>query len=155
MDVRGHLLKIERLMRQRAKLDRVRDCEMWYWATLNAGVHAINAALHAIGATLDGPWFAHNVPVYHVAGRKRGTWRAAIRPLGDIEHVDSDEMEALIPPPLNRARRALRKLEQFREPILRGDAKVSAARLDRMERLFKECLAVSARAIVQSGRRAR
>ena len=155
MDVRGHLIKIERLMRQRAKLNRFRDCEMWYWATLNAGVHAINAALHAIGATRDGPWFAHNVPVYHVAGPRKRGWRAAIRPLGDIEHVDSDEMEALIPRSLNRARRALRKMEYLREPILRGDAKPSAERLDRIERLFKECLVVSSRAILRSRRPAR
>ena len=155
MKIHAHLVKIERLGRQRAKLDRIRDCEMWYWATLNAGVHAMNAALHAIGATHDGPWFAHNVPIYHVAGRKPGTWQAELKPLGDIEHVDSPEMEAVIPKALKKAGQALRKMEHLREPILRGDAKVSPAMLDRMDRLFKECLEITAQVIMRSERAGR
>ena len=155
MHVDDHLTKIKRLERQRAKIDRIEDCEMWYWATLNAGVHAMNAALHAVGATKDDPWSAHNVPIYHVASRKPGGWEPALKPLGDIEHVDSPEMEAIIPASLKKAGVALRKMEHLREPILRGDAKVSNAMLDRMDALYQECLTVTRQAIAKNRRAGR
>jgi hypothetical protein len=140
MKIAGHLRKIERLETIRTVLDRRNDCEMWYWATLNASMHAINAALHRLKVTVAEDCFAHNVPVYYRA--VGGRWKPVVRPFGDLEHVDTPELEALLPRQLKRAGRAVRRMEKVREPILRGTMLPTKTELDTVEKAFRECLDV-------------
>ena len=140
MFVDGHLQKIERIERQRAKLDPVADYELWYFASLMNGMHAINAALHALGATVAEDCFAHNVPVYVRAGAERGTWEAVIRPFGDLEHVEGADIIAIIPDALAPARAALLELEDVRDAGLRGDLEITAELASKIEAAYGVCL---------------
>ena len=147
MFVHGHLEKIERVERQRAKLDPVADYEVWYFASLMNGMHAMNAALHALGVTTPEDCFAHNVPVYVRAGPEPGTWEAVIRPFGDLEHVDGADIIAIIPDALAPARAALLEMEAVRDAGLRGDMEITADLADKVATAYGACLA-NARAVI-------
>ena len=45
---------LARLESLRARLHPMDDFELWFWAAMNAGTHAVNAALHHAGVTRDG-----------------------------------------------------------------------------------------------------
>ena len=151
MNVRDHLRKVERIEATRRKLDPVEDYELWYFATLAAAVSAMNAALHALGATVAEDCFAHNVPVYFKPGAAPGTFAPMIRPFGDIEHVDSPEMEALIPPALDQAREALKRIEELREASVRGEVPDRAAAAARVDSDYHRCLACARETIEREG----
>ncbi|MDP6805387.1 MAG: hypothetical protein QF902_08660 [Rhodospirillales bacterium] len=151
MFVDGHLEKIERIERQRATLDPIADYELWYFASLMNGMHAMNAALHALGATVAEDCFAHNVPVYVRAGAEPGTWEAVIRPFGDLEHVDGADIMAIIPDALAPARDALLELETVRDPGLRGDLEITVALASKVEAAYGACLANAQAVIAKAG----
>ena len=46
MQIPGHLNKASKLNCLRTRLDPLEDFELWFWATMNAGTHALNATLH-------------------------------------------------------------------------------------------------------------
>jgi len=152
MFVDGHLQKIERIERQRAKLDPVADYELWYFASLMNGMHAINAALHALGVTTPEDCFAHNVPVYVRAGPEPGTWEAVIRPFGDLEHVEGADIIAIIPDALASARAALLKMEGVRDAGLRGELEITAALASKIDAAYGACLA-NARSVIAKAAR--
>ena len=143
MLIRDHLKKIQRIEQSRSKLVPLADYELWYFATMTAAVNAMNAALHAAGATVAERCFAHNVPVYYRPGRRAGTFAPVVRPFGDIEHVDSPEVEALIPERLGPAALALKQIEALREQSVRGNLRPSRAIVARIETAYRRCLAAS------------
>ena len=141
MLIRDHVRKVQRIERARSKLDPLADYELWYFATMTAAVNAMNAALHAAGATVGERCFAHNVPVYYRPGRRAGTFTAVVRPFGDIEHIDSPEVAALIPQRLGPAARALEEIEALRERSVRGHLRPSRAIAARIESAYRRCCA--------------
>ena len=46
MKIASHREKITRLCILRERLDPLEDFELWFWAGMHAGTHAVNAALH-------------------------------------------------------------------------------------------------------------
>ena len=66
MKVASHLEKIARLELLRARLDPLADFELWFWAGMTAGTHAVNAALHHAGITDDGDAYPSQPGVYLV-----------------------------------------------------------------------------------------
>ena len=130
MLVSAHLEKVERLDAARRRLDPADDYELWYFAALTGCVNAMNAALHAMGATVGEDCFAYNVPVYFRPGDQAGSFEPVIRPFGDIEHIDGPETEALVPPELAAAKRALIWLEEIRDSGVRGDLEITRELID-------------------------
>ena len=143
MKIEDHLDKAERIGGLRDRLDPLDDYELWYWASLNAGMNLFNAALHDLGVTVAEDCFAHNLPVYICPGEAPGTFEAVIRPFGDLEHIEGDEVEALIPPRLAIAAAALGELEAVREPGLRGDLEITLALTDGVEAAYRRVVSFS------------
>jgi len=134
--IEDHLDKAERIGGLRNRLDPADDYELWYWASLSAGMNLFNAALHHLGATVAEDCFAHNLPVYIRPGAAPGTFEAVIRPFGDLEHVEGEEAESLVPPSLAIAAAALRDLEAARDPGIRGDMKITPELIDGVEAAY-------------------
>ena len=150
MLVSAHLEKIDRLEAGRRRLDPFDDYELWYFAALTGCVNAMNAALHALGVTVAEDCFAHNVPVYFQLEDNAGTFEPIIRPFGDIEHIDSPEIEAIVPPELAEAKRALIWLEDIRESSIRGDLKITRELIDGVEAAYETCLRVARSAVARA-----
>src|SRR4029450_6435293 len=66
MHIDAHLLKISRLERPRSRLAPSTDFELWFWAAMQAGTHALNAALHHAGLSSEGNAFAMQPGCYLV-----------------------------------------------------------------------------------------
>jgi len=81
--VASHLEKIARLELLRARLDPLADFELWFWAGMTAGTHAVNAALHHAGITDDGDAYPSQPGVYLV-GQPDGSLKPCFRRLGDV-----------------------------------------------------------------------
>lgn len=143
MKIKDHLDKAERIGELRNRLDPADDYELWYWASLNAGMNLFNAALHHLGATVAEDCFAHNLPVYIRPGDAAGTYEEVIRPFGDLEHVEGEELESLIPPRLAIAAAALRELEAVREPSIRGAMKITPALVEGVEAAYVRAAGVA------------
>lgn len=150
MLVAAHLEKVDRLDAARRRLDPFDDYELWYFAALTACVNAMNAALHALGATVAEDCFAHNVPVYIRPGNTAGRFEPVVRPFGDIEHIDGPETEALVPPELVDAKRALIWLEEVRDPGVRGDLEITRELVDKVEAATGTCLRVARDAVARA-----
>src|SRR5687768_10397102 len=114
MHTPDHLRKIEKLRGLRARLDPLRDFELWFWATMSAGTHAVNAALHAAGVTRAAPEFAMQPGVYLVA--RGDTLQPAFRPLGDVLHVGRPTVPGPVPPAVQELMHAMERIEEFRDP---------------------------------------
>ena len=143
MKIEDHLEKAERLGGLRSRLDPADDYELWYWASLNASMNLFNAALHHLGATVAEDCFPHNLPVYIRPGDKPGNFEAVIRPFGDLEHVEGEEVESVIPPRLALAAAALRELEAVREPGVRGDMEITPALTDGVDAAYLRVLGIT------------
>jgi hypothetical protein len=141
--IEDHVEKAERIGGLRSRLDPADDYELWYWASLSASINLFNAALHHLGATVAEDCFAHNLPVYIRPGATAGTFEAVIRPFGDLEHVEGEEVEGLIPPRLALAAAALRELEAVRDPGIRGDMAITPALSDGVEAAYLRVLGIT------------
>ena len=143
MKIEDHLEKAERLGGMRSRLDPADDYELWCWASLGASMNLFNAALHHLGATVAEDCFAHNLPVYIRPGATPDTYEAVIRPFGDLEHVEGEKVESVIPPRLTLAAAALRELEAVREPGIRGDMEITPALTDGVEAAYLRVLGIT------------
>ncbi|MCW5684925.1 MAG: hypothetical protein KIT85_11030 [Pseudolabrys sp.] len=119
MNVGGHLEKISRLNALRSRLDPIDDFELWFWAGMTAGTHAVNAALHHAGITDDADMFATQPGVYLVR-QSDDSWRPAFRPLGDVLHVGRPKVDGPVPDGIAAMMHAMETVEQHRDPCLRG-----------------------------------
>ena len=126
MRIDAHLDKIARLGAARTRLDPLADFELWFWAGMHAGTHAINAALHHAGLTRDDEVFAMQPGVYLVP-QADGAPRAAMHPLADVLHVGRPAVPGTIPPDVGRMMHAMEVIEHHRDPCVRGDRAPTAA----------------------------
>jgi len=86
MNVQSHLEKITRLESLRGRLDPLQDFELWFWAGMTAGTHAVNAALHHGGITASDDMYPTQPGVYLVA-QPDGGLSAAFRSI--VEECDA------------------------------------------------------------------
>jgi hypothetical protein len=140
MLVAAHLRKIEKLQRLRERLEPLRDFELWFWATMSAGTHALNAALHRTGATLATNAFAMQPGLYLVP-TEGGTLEPRFAPLGDVLHVGRPAVEAAVPAEVDRLMHAMERIEQYRDPCVREGRVPDAAIVGDCEEAFAHCLA--------------
>lgn len=141
MHIADHALKISRLDALRGRLDPLADFELWFWATMSAGTHAVNAALHAAGVTRESAAFAMQPGVYLVA-QGDGTLAPAVAPLGDVLHVGRPPIEAKVPADVEALMHAMEEIEQYRDPCVRGGQRPTPAIVQTCEDAFARCLAL-------------
>ena len=118
MKVASHLEKIARLELLRARLDPLADFELWFWAGMTAGTHAVNAALHHAGITDDGDAYPSQPGVYLV-GQPDGSLKPCFRRLGDVLHVGRPPIDAPVPEDIATMMHQMEFVERYRDPCVR------------------------------------
>jgi hypothetical protein len=126
MNVAAHQEKIRKLEALRARLDPLADFELWFWAAMNAGTHAVNAALHHASITRADDVFPTQPGVYLVP-QPGGALSPAYGPLGDVLHVGRPRIEAPVPPDIAAMMQAMEVIEHHRDPCIRGEREPTRA----------------------------
>jgi hypothetical protein len=135
----AHLAKIGKLEALRARLDPVEDFELWFWAGMTAGTHAVNAALHHAGVTQGDDMFPTQPGVYLVP-QADGTLRNEFHPLGDVLHVGRPKVEAPVPEQLEAMMHDMECVEQHRDPCLREGRLPTPAIVAECDAALQHCL---------------
>lgn len=144
MYIGSHLEKVERIETLLARLDPLEDFELWAWMCMTAATHAVNAALHRLGSTReDGNYSYHVIGLYVVPPRENGRWQKKACPPGDIVHVDAPPAPGRVPAKMAEAYAALRRLEDLREPYVRGAEPVTRELVERTREAYRTCIARS------------
>jgi len=139
MKVMCHLEKIAKLQALRARLDPLEDFELWFWAGMTAGTHAVNAALHQAGITADDDVFPMQPGVYLVP-QQDGGLQPAFRPLGDVLHVGRPKVEAPVPADIADMMEAMERIEHYRDPCLREGLAPTAEIARTCDDALRRCL---------------
>lgn len=139
MNTAFHLAKIAKLEALRARLDPLEDFELWFWAGMTAGTHAVNAALHQAGVTRDDDMFATQPGVYLVP-QADGKLKSEFRALGDVLHVGRPKVEAPVPAHLEAMMHDMELVEQHRDPCVREGRTATPAIVDQCETDLRHCL---------------
>lgn len=135
----AHLEKLAKLEALRARLDALEDFELWFWAGMTAGTHAVNAALHQAGVTRDDDMFPTQPGVYLVP-QADGTLKPEFRPLGDVLHVGRPRIEAPVPEHVAAMMREMEIVEQHRDPCLREGRRPTQAIVEECDVALRRCL---------------
>ncbi|MGF6970339.1 hypothetical protein OKW43_007434 [Paraburkholderia sp. WC7.3g] len=139
MKVASHLEKIRSLEGLRARLEPLDDFELWFWAGMTAGTHAVNAALHHAAVTRDDDVFPTQPGVYLVA-QPDGSLKPAFHPLADVLHVGRPKVEAAVPEDVAAMMRQMEIIERHRDPCVRDGVAPSVAIVDECAAALGECL---------------
>jgi hypothetical protein len=155
MNVASHKEKIDKLMALRQRLDPLEDFEMWFWAGMTAGTHAVNAALHQAGVTRDDDKFPTQPHVY-LSRQPDGCLKSAFGPLGDVLHVGRPKVEDPIPADVATMMEQMEVIEHYRDPCLRDGVAPSAEIAARCDAALRRCMdllapRLAARASVAQG----
>lgn len=139
MKIASHIDKVHRMAALRTRLDPLADFELWFWTTLTASTNIYNATLHLIGLTRDDPVFS-TIPGVHVAKQPDGRYARELHGLGDVSHVGWPELEGDVPPMVRQLEHTIHKIEQHRDPCIRGDRIPTQAIVDECEQAFIEAM---------------
>ena len=139
MNVQSHLEKIARLESLRGRLDALQDFELWFWAGMTAGTHAVNAALHHGGITAGDDRYPTQPGVYLVP-QADGGLSAAFGPVGDILHVGRPVIEAPVPEDVASMMHLMETIEQYRDPCVREGVAPTPAIIEECDAALGRCL---------------
>lgn len=139
MNVAAHLDKLAKLEALRARLDPLEDFELWFWAGMTAGTHAVNAVLHDAGITRDDDVFPTQPGVYLVP-RSDGSLAPEFRPLGDVLHVGRPKIEQPVPELVAEMMREMEIIEQHRDPCVREGHTPTRTIIDECDASLRRCL---------------
>ncbi|WP_137918084.1 hypothetical protein [Hydrogenophaga sp. 2FB] len=139
MNVTDHLEKIGKLKALRERLDPEQDFELWFWAGMTAGTHAVNAALHDAGVTAAEEAFPTQPGVY-LMPQADGSLQPAFRPLGDVLHVGRPKVEAPVPEDVATMMHQMEIIEHHRDPCLRYGEPVTPAIIRECDEALRHCL---------------
>lgn len=141
MHIDAHLIKISRLLQSRARLDALGDFELWFWATMLGGTHALNAALHHAGVTRADHAFAMQPGVYLVP-QPDGGLEPRLQEPGDVLHLGRPRLERELPEDVQRMARAMEVIESFRDPCVREGRQPTREIVSACDAALDECLSV-------------
>jgi hypothetical protein len=139
MNASSHLEKIAKLEELRRRLDPAGDFELWFWAGMTAGTHAVNAALHHAKVTEDDDVFPTQPGVYLVP-QANGSLRPAFRPLGDVLHVGRPRIDTPIPEDVTAMMRAMEIVERHRDPCVRDRQEPTREIIEECDSALGRCL---------------
>jgi hypothetical protein len=148
MHIASHLLKISRLERSRSRLDPSADFELWFWAVMQAGTHALNAALHHCGLTSESHAFAMQPGVYLVP-QAEGAPVPKLLPPGDVLHLGRPKLEGELPPDLKEMARAMETIESYRDPCVREGKPATPEIAAECEAALRRCLSLLRRRLAE------
>ena len=143
MNIPAHLEKLRRQEALLARLDPFEDFELWNWVAMSAGTNALNAALHAAGVTSDRDCYPVRPNKYMEPGDTPGTWKQVVGPLGDLLHVDVPKLDVPVPPTMDIALEAMRVIEAYRDPCVRGTHPITTDLATACETAFRECVHIT------------
>lgn len=141
MHINAHLLKISRLQRSRSRLDPLGDFELWFWATMMAGTHALNAVLHHAGLTSDHHAFAMQPGVYLVP-QPGGELTPTLCAAGDVLHIGRPRIERELPADVQRMAKAMETIETYRDPCVREGQAPTPETVAVCDAALQECLSI-------------
>ena len=141
MHIDAHLSKISRLERSRSRLDPLADFELWFWAAMQAGTHALNAALHHAGLSSESQAFAMQPGVYLVP-QADGTLVAQLLPPGDVLHLGRPKLEGELPADLKKIAHAMEIIESYRDPCVREGKPATPQIAAECDAALQQCLAL-------------
>jgi hypothetical protein len=141
MHIDAHLLKISRLEASRSRLDPAVDFELWFWATMLAGTHALNAALHHARLTAESDAFPMQPGVYLVP-QHDGALAPQLLVPGDVLHLGRPKIEGELPADLQRIAHAMETIEAYRDPCVREGRRATPEIAAQCDAALQECLAL-------------
>jgi len=141
MNVASHMEKIAKIEALRTRLDPMDDFELWFWAAMNAGTHAVNAALHHAGITRSDDVFPTQPGVY-LAPTRDGSLAPVFHPLGDVLHVGRPKIDAPVPDDIADMMHAMEVVEHHRDPCVRGERSPTRAITEECDAALRRCLAL-------------
>ena len=141
MHIDAHLLKISRLERSRSRLDPEADFELWFWATMLAGTHALNAALHHAGLTCERRAFPTQPGVYLVP-QDDGALAPQLLAPGDVLHIGRPRIEGELPADVQRMAHAMEAIEAHRDPCVRLGRAATPQICADCDAALQECLSL-------------
>jgi hypothetical protein len=139
MNVKSHLEKIARLQSLRGRLDPLEDFELWFWAGMTAGTHAVNAALHHAGASASDDMYPTQPGVYLVP-QPDGALKPAFRAVGDVLHVGRPVIETPVPADVASMMHLMEAIEQYRDPCVREGVAPTDAIVGECVAALSQCL---------------
>jgi hypothetical protein len=134
-----HLDKIAKLEALRCRLDPSDDFELWFWAGMTAGTHAVNAALHHARVTSDDDIFPTQPGVYLVP-QPDGSLKPAFRQLGDVLHVGRPKIDAPVPEDVLAMMHEMEIVERHRDPCVRERCEPTREIVEECEGALGRCL---------------
>jgi hypothetical protein len=139
MKTSSHLEKVTKLETLRNKLDPADDFELWFWAGMTAGTHAVNAALHHANVTSDDDVFPTQPGVYLVQ-QADGLLKPAFRPLGDVLHVGRPKIDAPVPEDITEMMHQMEIVERHRDPCVRDRREPTREIVEECDTALSRCL---------------
>ena len=139
MKTSSHLEKVRKLETLRRKLDPADDFELWFWAGMTAGTHAVNAALHHANVTRDDDVFPAQPGVYLVQ-QADGSLKPAFHPLGDVLHVGRPKIDAPVPADVAAMMHEMEIVEQHRDPCVRDRREPTREIIEQCDNALGRCL---------------
>ena len=139
MKTSSHLDKIAKLEALRGRLDPADDFELWFWAGMTAGIHAVNAALHHANVTRDDDVFPAQPGVYLVQ-QADGSLKPAFHPLGDVLHVGRPKIDAPVPADVAAMMHEMEIVEQHRDPCVRERREPTREIIEQCDNALGRCL---------------
>jgi hypothetical protein len=140
VEISIHLEKMSRLEELRGRLNPVEDFELWMWTSMTAATNGFNACLHHVGLTKASPYYAHQIPGLYVAPVPvHGKWQELFAEPGDLIHTGLDSLKGKIPEEIEALARELEKIEDLREPYVRGGKEPSAHVCQTCEAGYRKC----------------
>jgi hypothetical protein len=137
----SHLAKFRRLDAMLDRLDPIADQELWIWTAMNACVNLLNGALHRCGVTEETDSFHTQVEgVYAVPDRAAGVMNDRMHAPGDVMHAGQPALPGAMPPAIQRAGDALRRIEDLREPYVRGAKRARPDDVDEWRAAYATCV---------------
>lgn len=141
MRLPSHLDKVDRLAELVGDLDPAEHFEVWYWATLTAGTNAYNACLHLAGITRQESKYS-TFPGVFVVPQPDGSYRRELGEPGDVSHVGWPAIPGPLPEDIVEMEQALHRVEEHRDPCLRGTRRPTPEIIAAVEADFARVLSI-------------
>jgi hypothetical protein len=139
MKTSSHLEKVTKLETLRSRLDPADDFELWFWAGMTAGTHAVNAALHHANVTSDDDVYPTQPGVYLVQ-QVDGSLKPSLRALGDVLHVGRPKVDAPVPEDIMEMMRQMEIVERHRDPCVRDRREPTREIVEECANALARCL---------------
>jgi len=140
VEISIHLEKMARFHELRSRLDPIQDFELWMWTSMMAATNGFNACLHHVGLTKASPYYPHQIPGLYVAPVPvNGKWNELFAEPGDLIHTGLNSLSGKVPQGIESLALELEKIEDLREPYVRGGKEATAEVCQSCDAAYRKC----------------